>query len=123
MTLAVYGIKNCDTMKKAFAWLDGAGVAYVFHDYKKTPPDAAQLARWDQAVGLAALVNRRGTTWRRLDEATRAAIDAGDAALIRATLAAQPSLIRRPLVEAANGDVQLGFDADALAAFVAEHRA
>ena len=68
-------------------------------------------------------INTGGQRAPLTNEATRAAIDASDAALIRATLAAQPSLIRRPLVEAANGDVQLGFDADVLATFVAEHRA
>src|SRR5690606_6096362 len=66
MTVRIYGIKNCSTMKKAFTWLDGAGVAYDFHDYKKAGIDADTLTRWCAEVGRDALINRRGTTWRKL---------------------------------------------------------
>ena len=62
----IYGIKNCDTMKKAFAWLDEHGVAYTFHDYKKSGIDSARLHAWSKAIGWKTLINTRGTTWRKL---------------------------------------------------------
>ena len=72
MPLTLYGIPNCDTIKKARAWLDGQGVAYAFHDYKKAGIDAATLRRWAGEVGWEVLLNRAGTTFRKLDEADRA---------------------------------------------------
>ena len=106
-SIALYGIPNCDTVKKARAWLTARGAEVAFHDFKKlgVPPD--HLARWLQAVGRQKLVNRQGTTWRRLDAATQAAADsdAGAAAL----LAREPSLIKRPVVEWPDGAVTVGF--------------
>ncbi|MBS3960547.1 MAG: ArsC family reductase [Sandarakinorhabdus sp.] len=96
MTLTLYGIRNCDTVKKARAWLDAAGVAYVFHDYKVAGADQAMLAKWVEALGWEAVLNRAGTTFRALRDADRAAVDAAKAV---ALMAAQPSMIRRPILE------------------------
>ncbi len=92
----LYGIRNCDTMKKARAWLDGHGIAYHFHDYQRDGLDAARLRGWVDELGWEALVNRRGTTWRKLPEAVREQMDS--AAAIRVMLE-QPSIIRRPLLD------------------------
>ncbi|MDX5409796.1 MAG: ArsC family reductase [Thauera sp.] len=111
MNPTLYGIKNCDTMKKAFAWFEGAGVAHEFHDYKKAGIDAATLARWCDRLGWEALVNRRGTTWRKLAPEQQAIADtAGAIALMQA----QPSLIRRPVVEFPDGELLVGLDTAAL---------
>jgi len=105
--MRLYGIANCDTVKKARAWLGEHGVAYDWVDFKKTPPTAAQVGRWADAVGWEPLVNRRGTTWRTLDaEAQRAIRDERSAI---AALVKQPSLIKRPVVEA-DGEVIVGFE-------------
>jgi Spx/MgsR family transcriptional regulator len=107
----LYGITNCDTVKRARAWLDEHGIAYGFHDFKKEGVPEAELDRWLRAPGWEALVNRRGTTWRRLDEATRASVV--DAASARAALLANPSLIKRPVVNwGPRAGVTTGFDAD-----------
>lgn len=100
MTVTLYGIPNCDTMKKARAWLDGNRVAYAFHDYKRAGIDAARLARWAQLVGWEVLLNRAGTTFRKLPEADRQGLDA-DRAI--ALMVAQPSMIKRPVVEYPGG--------------------
>lgn len=94
--LTIYGIRNCDTMKKAFSWLDAAGLPYAFHDYKKTGIDTATLTRWEKTLGWETLLNRRGTTWRKLDAATQAAIDRESALRL---MQEQPSLIKRPVLE------------------------
>jgi arsenate reductase len=107
MNPTIYGIKSCDTMKKAFAWFEGAGVAYTFHDYKKSGIDAATLARWCEQLGWEALVNRRGTTWRKLAPEQQAIGNTGAAI---ALMQAQPSLIRRPVVEFASGELAVGLD-------------
>ena len=108
----LYGIPNCDTVKRARAWLDEQGIAYSFHDFKKSGVPEAELDRWLAAPGWESLVNRRGTTWRRLDDATRASVV--DAASARAVLLANPSLIKRPVVNwGAGQDVTTGFDATA----------
>ena len=115
MTTTLYGIPNCDTVKRARAWLDTHGVGYRFHDFKKEGVPEAELDRWLQAPGWEALVNRRGTTWRTLDDDTRAAVV--DAASARTVLLANPSLIKRPVVRwAGRTDVTTGFDADGWAA-------
>lgn len=115
MTTTLYGIPNCDTVKRARAWLDTHGVGYRFHDFKKEGVPEAELDRWLQAPGWEALVNRRGTTWRKLDDATRATVV--DAASARTVLLANPSLIKRPVVHwAGRPDVTTGFDADGWAA-------
>jgi Spx/MgsR family transcriptional regulator len=110
MSVAVYGIPNCDTVKKARAWLDARGVGYVFHDYKKEGADPARLGAWVAAAGRDALVNRRGTTWKKLDPAAQAGVDSDGGAV--ALMAANPSAIKRPVVEYAGG-VLVGFDAAA----------
>jgi arsenate reductase (glutaredoxin) len=105
----LHGIPNCDTVKKARAWLQAQGAGHAFVDFKKHPPEAAALQRWADAVGLDTLLNRRGTTWRALDdEARQAAASTADAL---ALMQAQPSLIKRPVVEWADGTVSVGFDA------------
>lgn len=104
----IFGIKNCDTMKKAFAWLEANGVANDFHDYKKSGIDAATLERWEKALGWEALLNRRGTTWRKLDEATQASVDRAGALRL---MQEQPSLIKRPVLESGK-TLLCGFDAD-----------
>ncbi|WKB55230.1 ArsC family reductase [Eleftheria terrae] len=108
--ITLYGIPNCDTVKKARRWLDEQGVAYTFHDYKKQGVPEAGLDRWLAAKGWQALVNRQGTTWRKLDPATQAGVT--DAASARALMLAQASVIKRPVVEAGE-TVLVGFDADA----------
>ena len=104
----LYGIPNCDTVKKARAWLQGRGVAHEFIDFKKTPPDAELLAGWARAVGTERLLNRKGTTWRAVDAATQAA--AGTEAGALALMAAQPSVIKRPVVQWPDGALTVGFD-------------
>ena len=96
MTITIYGIKACDTMKKARDWLDGHGVAYAFHDYKTAGVDRARLEIWVGQVGWEVLLNRAGTTFRKLPEADKA--DLSEAKAI-ALMAAQPSMIKRPVLE------------------------
>lgn len=108
----LYGIPNCDTVKKARAWLDGQGIAYTFHDYKKEGADPARLAQWIDTAGLDTVLNRRGTTFRALPEADKADIDAAKAVRL---MAASPSLIKRPVVEHPGG-LLVGFKADEWAA-------
>ncbi len=106
----VHGIVNCDSVKKARAWLQAAGVAFEFHDFKRDGLPPERLDRWLSIVGWERLLNRKGTTWRRLDDASRAgAIDAAGA---RALMLAQPSLVKRPVVEWPDGSLTVGFDAE-----------
>ena len=112
MATTLYGIPNCDTVKRARAWLDAHHIDYRFHDFKKSGVPESELDRWLTAPGWAALVNRRGTTWRKLDDATRAGVT--DATSARAVLIAHPSLIKRPVVAWGSAtDVTTGFDPDA----------
>ena len=92
--MILYGIPNCDTVKKARSWLDSRGIQYAFHDYKKAGADPAKLAEWSKALGWEALLNKRGTTFRKLDEADKADLD--EAKAIR-LMAENPSLIRRQI--------------------------
>jgi Spx/MgsR family transcriptional regulator len=110
MTPTVYGIPNCDTVKRARAWLAAHGVEATFHDFKKAgvPPEA--LDAWLAALGWERLLNRQGTTWRKLDDATQAGVT--DAASAKALMRAQPSVIRRPVVRWGDGTLTVGFDAD-----------
>lgn len=101
----LYGIPNCDTVKKARAWLDARGIVYMFHDYKKEGVDPARLTLWGDALGWEVLLNRRGTTFRKLTDTDKADIDWAKAL---ALMAAHPSLIKRPVVEYAGG-VLAGF--------------
>ena len=105
MTIHLYGIPNCDTVKKARTWLDGRGIGYTFHDYKKEGADAGKVAAWIAAAGADKVLNRRGTTFRKLSDSERAQADSDPVAL----MVAQPSLIKRPVVEHPGG-LLAGFD-------------
>jgi len=107
--LTLYGIPNCDTVKKACAWLDGRGVAYAFHDYKKLGADEASLRRWIASLGWETVLNRAGTTFRALPDADKAGLDENKAI---ALMLAQPSMIKRPIVEG-EGVLVAGFKPDA----------
>ncbi len=109
MQITVYGIKNCDTMKKAFAWLDEHGMAYQFHDYKKAGVPAALLAQGAAHWGWEALLKKTGTTWRKIPETERRDLDEARAL---ALLSAYPSLIRRPIVMIDGEAALVGFAAD-----------
>lgn len=100
MSVTLYGIPNCDTVKKARAWLDAHGIAYAFHDYKKAGADPARLAAWIAAAGPDRVLNRAGTTFRKLPPAEREGLDSESAI---ALMVAQPSCIRRPIVEHPGG--------------------
>jgi Spx/MgsR family transcriptional regulator len=104
----LYGIPNCDTVKKARAFLADHGVAYTFHDFKKQGVPIEALDRWIAGLGWEALVNRRGTTWRQLDPARQARVT--DAASAKALMLETPSVIKRPVVED-GGALHVGFDA------------
>ncbi len=108
MSLTVYGIPNCNTVKKARTWLDEQGQAYVFHDYKKQGVPADRLDAWIQQVGWEVLVNRQGTTWRQLDDATKAGVV--DAKSARALMLDKASVIKRPVVERGGKVLSVGFD-------------
>lgn len=105
MPATIYGIKNCDTMKKARAWLDEHGIDYRFHDYKTEGIDRAHLERWVDELGWETVLNRAGTTFRKLDEAAKA--DMGRSKAIDLMLE-QPSMIKRPTLER-NGRIIVGF--------------
>ena len=96
MAITLYGIKACDTMKKARTWLDSHGVRYEFHDYKASGIDAASLARWSKQVGWETLLNRNGTTFRKLPEAQKTDLNERKALEL---MRAQPSMIKRPVLE------------------------
>ena len=100
MTLTMFGIANCDTVKKARLWLDARGIAYAFHDYKKQGADPVKIAAWIAAAGQDRVVNRAGTTFRKLSEADQVALAGEDAP---AVLAANTSVIKRPIVEHPGG--------------------
>lgn len=112
MSVTVYGIPGCDTVKKARSWLAAQGIAYTFHDYKKLGADPAKLAVWVAALGWETVLNRAGTTFRKLPEADRADFDTGlDAARAIAVMAAHPSAIKRPVTEHPGG-LLVGFKLD-----------
>jgi arsenate reductase (glutaredoxin) len=117
MSVRVYGIRNCDTMKKAFAWLEGHGVAYEFHDYKRERAPAERLAAWATTVGWEKLANTPGPTWRKIPDTEKQGLDERRAL---ALLAAHPSAIRRPIVEAGTA-LLVGFDADEFARALTPH--
>lgn len=112
MTIKMYGIKNCDTIKKARTWLDSNGIAFAFHDYKASVIDAATVRRWVDEHGWEVILNRAGTTYRALPDAVKQGIDADKAV---ALMVANPSMIKRPVLDL--GDRRLvGFKPDAYAA-------
>ena len=108
----IYGIKACDTMKKARDWLDGDGVAYGFHDYKTAGIDRATLQGWAAKVGWELLLNRAGTTFRKLPDADKTALDEAKAIDL---MLAQPSMIKRPVLDV-GGDLLVGFKPEAYTA-------
>ncbi|SFL62753.1 arsenate reductase [Bradyrhizobium sp. NFR13] len=105
MAITIYGIKNCDTMKKARVWLDSHGVAYSFHDYKAEGIDKARLQRWAKEVGWETLLNRAGTTFRKLDDAAKEGLNESRAI---ALMLEQPSMIKRPVLDL-GGKLVVGF--------------
>ncbi|MFT7774309.1 arsenate reductase [Roseateles sp.] len=111
--ITVYGIPNCDTVKKARAWLAGQDLEVAFHDFKKQGVPVAELPAWLKALGRDKLINRTGTTWRKLDDAVKAAVV--DDASATALMLAEPSVIKRPVVRWADGSLTVGFSADAFA--------
>ena len=109
MTLHFYGIPNCDTVKKARLWLEANGLDYAFHDYKKEGADADKLAAWIADKGVDVVLNKRGTTYRKLSDAEKA--DAADSHKAVTLLVQNPSMIKRPVVEHENG-ILVGFKED-----------
>jgi arsenate reductase len=113
MSVTIYGIKTCDTMKKAFRWLEGEGVAYRFHDYRAEGIDRASVERWCAAVGWEKVLNKSSTTFRALPDGAKADLD--ERAAIDLMLA-EPTMIKRPVLEA--GDrIEVGFKPERYAAF------
>lgn len=109
--ITLYGIPNCDAVKKARAWLTGRGKSHEFHDFKKHGVPAAELARWADMVGWESLLNRKGTTWRRLGPADQSAVH--DSASAQALMQAQSSVIKRPIVDWGDGTLTVGFELQA----------
>ena len=107
--VTIYGIKNCDTMKKARAWLDGHGVAYAFHDYKAQGIERARLEAWARDVGWETLLNRAGTTFRKLSDKDKAGLNERKALVL---MVAQPSMIKRPVLDT-GGKLLVGFTPEA----------
>ena len=113
MSIDFYGIPNCDTVKKARVWLDGQGIAFTFHDYKKEEADPEKLRQWVEAKGWEVILNRAGTTFKKLPDAAKADLDAEKAITL---MVEQPSMIKRPVVEYSGG-LLVGFkEAEWLAA-------
>ena len=108
MSITIYGIKNCDTMKKARAWLDGHGLAYDFHDYKAEGIDRARLKQWAGQLGWEILLNRAGTTFRKLPDADKEGLNEKRAL---ALMLEQPSMIKRPVLDLGKKRL-VGFKAD-----------
>ena len=115
MGVTIYGIKNCDTMKKARTWLDKNEVEYAFHDYKTAGIDRERLERWSRKAGWETLLNRAGTTFRKLPDAEKTGLTAARAV---ALMLAQPSMIKRPVLES-GGKLLVGFKPDAYRAALA----
>ena len=105
----LYGIPNCDTVRKARAWLAEHAVAHEFHDFRKAGVPVDHLGRWMASAGWERVLNRQGTSWRKLDETTRAGVT--DAAGAQAVMLREPSTIKRPVVEWDDGRITVGFDA------------
>jgi len=106
VTIHFYGIPNCDTVKKARQWLDANGHDYIFHDYKKEGANPARLMSWVDAKGIDVVLNKRGTTFRKLDEADKADLDAARSVTL---MTQHPSMIKRPVVEH-DGGLLVGFN-------------
>ena len=115
-SITIYGIKNCDTMKKARAWLEKRGVNYVFHDYKTAGIERERLEQWCKKVGWETLLNRAGATFRKLPESEKQGLDARKAVQL---MLEQPSMIKRPVLELGGGRFLVGFSPDQYAESVA----
>ena len=115
MAITIYGITNCDTMKKARAWLDDHDVKYAFHDYKTAGVDRAKLETWTKKAGWETLLNKAGTTFRKLPDADKEGLT--EAKAIKLMLA-QPSVIKRPVLELSGGKILVGFKPEAYASAV-----
>ena len=115
MPIAIYGIKNCETMKKARAWLDKHAVAYAFHDYKSKGIEPAKLEGWAKKAGWETLLNRAGTTFKKLPDKDKANVTEKKAL---ALMLKQPSMIKRPVIELSGGKVLVGFKPEDYAASV-----
>ncbi|MBX7199388.1 MAG: ArsC family reductase [Rhodospirillaceae bacterium] len=113
MALVMYGIKNCDTIKKARAWLEKQGMSYDFHDYKAAGIERAQLERWSKRVGWETLLNRAGTTFKKLPDKDKAGLTEAKAI---ALMLAQPSMIKRPVLDLGGGKLLVGFKPETYAA-------
>ena len=111
-TATIYGIKNCDTMKKARDWLAGRGIPVAFHDYKASGIDEAHLQAWAGKVGWEVLLNRSGTTFKALPDENKQGLDEAKAI---ALMIAQPSMIKRPVLDLGDGCLLVGFKPDAYA--------
>ncbi|QUL37573.1 arsenate reductase [Erythrobacter sp. JK5] len=121
MAIHLYGIPNCDTVKKARKWLEARELEYAFHDFKKEPVDPANLMEWIAAKGVDTVLNRRGTTFRKLSDADKAALDADKSGAKAVTLLQQhPSMIKRPVVAHAGG-ILIGFKEDEWSAALSSH--
>ena len=116
--ITIYGIKNCDTMKKARTWLEKHGVEYNFHDYKSTGIDKPRLESWIKLAGWESLLNRSGTTFRKLEENAKTGLNEKKAI---ALMLAQPSMIKRPVLER-DGKILVGFKPEEYSAFVGKRR-
>jgi Spx/MgsR family transcriptional regulator len=115
MAITIYGIKNCDTMKKARAWLDKHGVVYSFHDYKAAGIERAKLETWAKKAGWEKLLNRAGTTFKKLPDKDKEGLSEKKAV---ALMLKQPSMIKRPVLELGGGKLLVGFKPDEYAAAV-----
>jgi arsenate reductase len=113
--LKIYGIKNCDSMKKAFTWCDTRDFLYEFHDYKKHGVPREKLVEWSRTLGWKTLLNTKGTTWRKLTPEQQ---DITTQSKAIATMLEFPSLIRRPIVETGEGQILVGFDPTLFESFV-----
>lgn len=114
----MYGIKNCDTIKKARRFLDAADTDYQFHDYRADGLSDEQLSLFIEKLGYQALLNTRGTTWRKLSDAEREAVT--DAISAKTLMLAQPAIIKRPLLRAPDSDLLVGFSEASYRAFIQE---
>ena len=119
MPITIYGIKNCDTMKKARAWLDQYGVEYVFHDYKAAGIERARLEGWVKKLGWEMLLNRAGTTFKKLPDKDKEGVTEKKAV---ALMLAQPSMIKRPVLDLGGGKLLVGFKPEIYTASVPARR-
>jgi arsenate reductase (glutaredoxin) len=120
VAITIYGIKNCDTMKKARAWLDKKGVSYAFHDYKTAGIARERLEQWENKVGWETLLNRAGTTFRKLPDKDKTGLNAKKAT---ALMLAQPSMIKRPVLDLGGGKLLVGFQPEIYAKSVSARAA